>query len=163
VTPVNSLTIVVDDLSGPEIAAFLEEHLADMRAISPPESKHALDLDGLRKPEVTFWSVLDGGSIVGCGALHELDPTHGELKSMRTRAPRKRSGVASRLLAHIIDEATRRGYTRLSLETGSADFFLPARKLYEKFGFDYCEPFADYRTDPHSTFMTRTLNHGAAT
>ena len=79
---------------------------------------------------------------------------------MRTRAARKRSGVASQLLTHIIDEATRRGYTRLSLETGSADFFLPARKLYEKFGFDYCEPFADYRPDPHSAFMTRTLNEG---
>lgn len=153
---------MVDDLSGPEIAAFLQEHIDEMLATSPPESKHALDLDSLREPGVTFWSVLDGGAIVGCGALTELDPTHAELKSMRTRAVRKRSGVASHLLTHIIDEATSRGYRRLSLETGSAEFFLPARRLYEKFGFEYCAPFAGYRPDPNSAFMTRALVPDAA-
>ncbi|GLY86420.1 putative N-acetyltransferase YsnE [Actinoallomurus iriomotensis] len=128
-----------------------------MRAITPLESKHALDLDGLRAPEVTFWSVRDGDSVVGCGAIKRLDAAHAELKSMRTAPARKRSGVASLLLAHILAEAGLMGFTRLSLETGSAEFFLPARKLYEKFGFDYCEPFADYRPDPHSVFMTRAL------
>ncbi|NAS21665.1 GNAT family N-acetyltransferase [Herbidospora sp. NEAU-GS84] len=152
------MEIVVDDLSGPEIAAFLEEHIREMRATTPPESKHALDLDGLRRPEVTFWSVRDQGVIVGCGAIKALDDVHAEVKSMRTAAARKRSGVASLLLGHLITEAARMGFTRLSLETGSAAFFAPARSLYEKFGFTYCEPFADYRPDPLSVFMTRTLS-----
>jgi putative acetyltransferase len=149
--------IVVDDLSGPEIAAFLDEHVQQMRAITPLESKHALDLDGLRQPEITFWSVLDGGTLVGCGAIKRLDDDHAELKSMRTASARKRGGIASLLMEHIIAEARRMGFSRMSLETGSADFFQPARKLYEKFGFDYCEPFAEYVLDPHSVYMTRTL------
>jgi putative acetyltransferase len=149
--------IVVDDLTGPQIARFLEEHVAEMLSISPPESKHALDLGALRAPDVTFWSVLDGGTVVGCGALKRLDAGHAEVKSMRTAAARKRSGIASLVLGHIIAEAGRMGFARLSLETGSADFFAPARKLYEKFGFTYCEPFADYRPDPLSVFLTRAL------
>ncbi len=151
------MKIVVDDLSGPEIAEFLDEHVQEMRTLTPLESKHALDLDGLRKPEITFWSVMDGDTLVGCGAIKMLDPDHAELKSMRTAPTRKRSGIASLLLDHIITEARRLGFARLSLETGSAEFFRPARTLYEKFGFAYCEPFADYRLDPHSLFMTRAL------
>ncbi|MFF2545873.1 GNAT family N-acetyltransferase [Kitasatospora sp. NPDC058063] len=151
------MQIATDDLSGPEIARFLDEHLQQMRAISPPESTHALDLDALRRPGITFWSVRDDGVLVGCGALKQLDADHAELKSMRTAPLRKRSGVASLLLEHIITEARRMGFTRLSLETGTPDFFLPARKLYEKFGFVPCEPFADYRPDPNSAFMTREL------
>ena len=152
------MRIVVDDLSGPAIAAFLTEHIEEMRSITPLESKHALDLDGLRRPEITFWSVLDGDdAVVGCGAVKALDASHAELKSMRTAQARKRSGIASLLLEHILAEATRMAFARISLETGSADFFRPARSLYEKYGFDYCEPFADYRLDPHSVFMTRTL------
>jgi putative acetyltransferase len=149
--------IVVDDLTGPQIARFLEEHVTEMLSISPPESKHALDLEALRAPEVTFWSVLDGGTVVGCGALKRLDASHAEVKSMRTAVARKRSGIASLVLGHIIAEARRMGFARLSLETGSADFFAPARKLYEKFGFTCCEPFADYRPDPLSVFLTRAL------
>ncbi|MGW3681030.1 GNAT family N-acetyltransferase [Streptomyces prasinus] len=151
------MKIVVDDLSSPEIAAFLEEHVRQMRSLTPPESTHALDLDALRGPGITFWSVIDDETLVGCGAIKELDAGHAELKSMRTAPTRERSGIASLLLRHIITEAERAGFTRLSLETGSADFFLPARKLYEKFGFVPYEPFADYRPDPNSTFMTRPL------
>lgn len=151
------LKIVVDDLSGPEIASFLDEHVQQMRSLTPLESKHALDLDSLRKPEITFWSASDGGSLVGCGAIKRLDSGHAELKSMRTRPARQRSGVASRLLEYIIAEAQGMGFARLSLETGAAAFFLPARRLYEKFGFQYCSPFADYRPDPNSSFMTRAL------
>ncbi len=151
------MEIVVDDLSGPAIAEFLEEHIQEMRSITPLESKHALDLDGLRQPDVTFWSVTDADALVGCGAIKKLDPRHAELKSMRTKPARKRSGVASLLLEHIIAEARRMGFTRVSLETGSAAFFEPARSLYLKFGFDYCEPFADYKPDPNSVFMTRSL------
>src|SRR6185437_15175026 len=123
----------------------------------PLESKYALDLDALRAPGITFWSVIDDDGLVGCGAIKRLGPGHAELKSMRTRPARKRSGIASLLLQHIITEATRMGFRRLSLETGAADFFRPARKLYEKFGFAYCEPFAGYRPDPNSAFMTRAL------
>jgi putative acetyltransferase len=149
--------IVVDDLSGPAIAEFLDEHVQEMRSITPLESKHALDLDGLRQPEITFWSVLDGDALVGCGAIKRLDADHAELKSMRTTSARKRSGIASALMEHILAEARRMGFTRMSLETGSAEFFGPARNLYRKFGFDDCEPFADYKLDPHSVYMTRTL------
>ena len=151
------MNIVVDDLSGPQLAEFLEEHVREMRSITPPESKHALDLDGLRRPGVTLWSAMEGESVVGCGAIKRLDAVHAELKSMRTASARRQSGIASLLMKHILAEAQRMGFTRLSLETGSAEFFLPARRLYERFGFDYCEPFADYRPDPNSVFMTRLL------
>jgi putative acetyltransferase len=149
--------IIVDDLTGTQVAELLEEHLTDMRATTPPESKHALDLAGLRLPEITFWSAWEGDELVGCGAIKRLDSTHGEIKSMRTSRTHRRGGVASAILAHIIDEARAMGFTRLSLETGSAEFFDPARRLYEKFGFAYCEPFADYRPDPLSSFMTREI------
>ena len=149
--------IVVDDLSGPEIAEFLAEHVQEMRSITPIENAFALDLDGLRQPDITFWTVSDGGRVVACGALKRLDADHAELKSMRTAATRKRTGIASHLLEHIIAEARRMGFRRLSLETGSAEFFQPARSLYEKFEFEYCEPFADYEPSPHNVFLTRTL------
>ncbi|MEU8365166.1 GNAT family N-acetyltransferase [Nonomuraea sp. NPDC048882] len=153
----NQVRIVVDDLSGERIAAFLREHMREMRATTPEESVHALDLDALRRPEVTFWSALDGEAVVGCGAVKRLNAAHAELKSMRTAADRKRTGIASLLMEHILTEAKAMGFTRLSLETGSTEFFLPARRLYERFGFAYCEPFADYRPDVHSVFMTRQL------
>ena len=152
-----AMKIVVDDLSGPAIARFLDEHIREMRSVTPLESKHAFDLGTLRHPDITFWSVMDGDAVAGCGALRRLDARHAELKSMRTDPARKRSGIASMLLEHILTEARRMGFTRVSLETGSDDFFLPARRLYEKFGFTYCEPFGDYTHDPNSAFMTRTL------
>lgn len=151
------MKIKIDDLAGPEIAALLEEHLADMRSVSPPESTHALDLAGLRQPEVTFWTLWDEGSLAGCGALKQLDASHGEVKSMRTARTCRHRGVASFVLRHIIEEAQRRGYRRLSLETGAMEFFEPARNLYRKFGFEACGPFASYRPDPNSTFFTKVL------
>ena len=152
------MLIRLDDLRGLEIAAFLEEHLEDMRAASPPESKHALDLDGLRRPEITFWTAWDGDVIVGCGALKQLDATHGEIKSMLTRTSYRGRGVASALLSQACEEAARRGYRRVSLETGSGEFFAPARALYAKFGFVDTEPFGDYKPDPNSCFMTKALD-----
>lgn len=146
-----------DDLSGPQIRALLEEHLRGVAQHSPPESIHALDLDGLRKPQITFWSVWSEGEILGCGALKELNGAHGELKSMRTTARHLRKGVARHLLHHIVAEAQRRRYRRLSLETGSMEAFEPARRLYASFGFRFCGPFDDYVEDPHSVFMTREL------
>lgn len=154
------LEIRIDDLNGPEIQALLAEHLRGMHAISPPESVHALDLDGLRDPRITFWSVWNGEVLLGCGALKQLDARHGEIKSMRTTLASRRSGVGRAMLMHIVDAARRRGYARLSLETGSQPAFEPARRLYASFGFVECAPFADYRPDPNSVFMT--LDLGAA-
>lgn len=128
-----------------------------MHEITPAESVHALPLEALRSPEVTFWSVWDGRELMGCGALKELDARHGEIKSMRTVARYLRKGVAAALVAHILEEAKRRSYGRLSLETGAAAAFAPARALYAKFGFRTCGPFADYIDDPNSVFMTREL------
>jgi putative acetyltransferase len=151
------MEIRVDDLRGPEIARLLEEHLRDLRSKSPPCSVHALDLDKLRRPEITFWSVWQGAELLGCGALKELDARHGEIKSMRTVAAHLRKGVGARMVQHILDEAKRRLYRRLSLETGSTEPFEPALKLYARFGFQRCGPFADYVEDPFSVFMTKEL------
>ncbi len=151
------MKILIDDLSGPEIAEFLEDHIREMKSVSPPESKHALDLDGLRKPEITFWTVWDNDQLISCGALNELDAQHGEIKSMRTHPSYKQRGNGSMLLEHIIDVAKKRGYGQLSLETGAMPFFEPARHLYAKFGFRPCASFANYKEDPNSVFMTREL------
>lgn len=157
-TPIDvPIEIRLDDLQGPEIARLLEEHRQDALQHSPPESVHALDIDGLRSPDITFWSVWQGTELMGCGALRELNPGHGEVKSMRTASEHRRKGVAARMLSHILEEARRRGYRRVSLETGSMDAFAPARQLYARFGFDYCGPFSDYVEDPYSAFMTLKL------
>ena len=146
-----------DDLRGPEIAELLQEHLRDMHRVSPPESVHALDLESLRQPDITFWTIWDAGVLAGCGAIKELDPQHAEIKSMRTASAHRRQGVAKQLLQHMLAEARQRGYTRVSLETGSMEFFRPARALYASFGFEPCPPFADYIADPNSVFMTKEL------
>ena len=147
----------IDDLTGPEIQRLLRDHLEDMARQSPPESMHALDLEGLRRPEVTFWSAWEDGELLGCGALKELTPKHGEVKSMRTAPEHRRRGVAAAMLEHILQEAKRRAYERVSLETGSMDAFAPARSLYAKFGFQESSPFAGYVEDPNSVFMTKRL------
>jgi putative acetyltransferase len=146
-----------DDLRGPEIRALLEEHLAHMRAISPPESVHALDLERLRRPEIAFWTAWDGAELLGCGALKRMGEHDGEIKSMRTATRHQRRGVARALLAHILAHARGDGVKRLWLETGATDHFLPARTLYAAFGFVPCEPFAGYADDPHSAFMRLDL------
>ena len=146
-----------DDVRGAEILALLAEHLADVARHSPPESVHALDVEELRAPEVTVWTAWEGGVLLGCGALKQLDPRHGEIKSMRTAEAHLRQGVGARILEHLIAEAASRSYRRLSLETGSMEAFAPARRLYERFGFEECAPFADYRPDPHSVYMTLRL------
>jgi putative acetyltransferase len=151
------MEIKVDDLASPEIRSFLKDHLEDMARHSPPESIHALNLEGLLKPEITFWSIWDDGELMGCGALKQLDPRHGEVKSMRTAPAYRNRGVATLMLNHILEEAKRRGYGRVNLETGSMDAFAPARRLYTKFGFTPCGPFADYVEDPNSVFMTKEM------
>jgi putative acetyltransferase len=152
----------VDDLSRPEIVALLVEHRRRMFLYSPPEDVHALDLDGLRQPDITLWSAWREGQLAGCGALRELDPAHGEIKSMRTADAFLRQGVGAAVLEHILGEARRRGYRRLSLETGKQDAFAPARALYARFGFTACGRFGDYpEGDTTSHFMTREIGaHG---
>ena len=154
------MRIIEDGLSGPEIAGLLGEHLAGMAEHSPPESIHALDLVGLRASEITFWTAWDDSDLLGCGALKELDARHGEIKSMRTARQHLGKGVASAVLTHLIKESVRRGYQKLSLETGSGPAFDPAHALYEKFGFTSCGPFGDYRGDPFSRFMMLELVSG---
>lgn len=155
--PQTEMQIRVDDLVAAEVHSLLAEHLRSMNEIGPPESVHALDLDALRRPEITFWTAWREGELLGCGALKELDAAHGEIKSMRTAEAHRRTGVAKALLEHTIGEARKRSYKWLGLETGSMPEFEPARRLYESFGFVYCGPFADYVDDPNSSFMSLEL------
>ncbi|MDB5871230.1 MAG: family N-acetyltransferase [Ramlibacter sp.] len=155
------MRIELDDLSRPEVHALLQEHLDNMYELSPPESVHALDLTKLRSADITFWTVWDGSQLLGCGALKELTPTHGEVKSMRTPQSLRRRGAGRAVLAHIVAQAKSRGYRRLSLETGSQDAFKPAQDLYASFGFSHCGPFADYAADPNSVFMSLELPPGS--
>ncbi|HEY3632700.1 MAG TPA: GNAT family N-acetyltransferase [Jatrophihabitantaceae bacterium] len=146
-----------DHPSRPDVARLLAEHLTDMHATSPPESVHALDHTELVDPAITFWSVRDETTLLGCGALRELSAAEGEIKSMRTADVARGRGVASSLLMHLVDQAGQRGYRRLFLETGTQPYFAPARRLYERHGFAECPPFGDYRFDPNSVFMTLDL------
>lgn len=151
------MDIRLDDLSGPEIRALLDEHLRNMHAVSPPESVHALDIGKLRQPDITFWTAWDGGELLGCGALRALSSTHGEIKSMRTAEAHRGRGVARAMLEHIVAEGKAHAYERLSLETGSMPAFEAAQRLYASSGFTPCAPFGDYADDPHSLFMTKRL------
>ena len=155
--PTHELKVLEGNLDDAAVSSLLMEHLRHMASLSPPESVHALGTDDLRDARVTFWSFWKSGDLAGCAALKQLDRNHGEIKSMRTSANHLRQGIAAKMLTHVMDQATARGYRRLSLETGSMDAFNPARVLYERFGFEYCEPFADYVLDPNSVFMTKTL------
>ena len=156
-----AIVIRVDDLHRAAVIELLQLHLRSVALHSPPESIHALDLDALRKPDVTFWTAWQRDRLLGCGALRALAGAHGEIKSMKTAPQHLRQGVAAALLRHIIDEARQRRYRRLSLETGSMEAFAPARALYARYGFEECGPFADYVEDPYSVFMTIDLTHRA--
>jgi len=152
-----SLTFRIDDLSGQAVRDLIARHLAGMRASSPPESVHALDLEALRGPDMTFWSVWAEDEIAGCGALKQLDAKRGEIKSMRVADKFLGRGIGRAILNHLIAEARSRGMDSLWLETGSTETFTPALRLYESAGFKRCGPFDDYVDDPFSVFMTRIL------
>ena len=137
---------------------LLQAHRASMFAHSPPESVHALNLDGLRKSEITFWSAWEGDELLGCGALKEFNPAHAEIQSMRTLGSQLRKGVAASMFQHIVQVARDRGFAQLLLEMGTAAAFLSAHTLYERHGFTYCGPFADYVEDPFSLFMCLPLD-----
>jgi putative acetyltransferase len=147
------MEITLDKLEDDAVIQLLTEHLADMYATSPADSVHALDTDALKHDSITFWCAREGDKVLGCVALKALDEKSGEIKSMRTAAEARNRGVASKLLAHVLEMAQSRQYDTLSLETGSMDFFAPARRLYQKHGFMDCGPFADYQPDPNSCFM----------
>lgn len=165
------MKIALDSPARDDVRRLLDEHLTDMFATSPAESVHALDHSALIAPTITFWTARDDdGTLLGCGALSRLDAPgdpartgpgdtgpHGEIKSMRTAADARGRGVASALLDEVLAEARRRGYTRISLETGPQDYFAPARRLYARHGFTECGPFGSYTLDPHSVFMTLDL------
>ena len=151
------LRFALDDLSGAPTRALIARHLAGMHANSPPESVHAFDVDGLKQPGVTFWSVWIGTDLAGCGALKVLDAERGELKSMRVADGFLGQGIGRAILEHLVAEARSRGLRSLWIETGSAPAFLPALRLYESAGFRRCGPFGDYREDPFSVFMTREI------
>lgn len=152
------MRIEVDDLSRPQVHALLEEHLANMYELSPPEQVFALDLSKLRAPDITFWTAWEGEQLMGCGALKELSPTHGEIKSMRTPAAARGRGAGRAVLAHIIAVAQQRGYTMLSLETGTHRAFEPAHRLYMREGFEVSGPFGNYLPNEHSVFMELRLS-----
>ena len=145
-----------DDPTAPYVAELLAHHLGELRSVMG-EHAQALDASGLSAAAVTFWTVWQGDVLAGFGALKQLDDTHGEVKSMRAAPTARRTGVGRTILHHIIAEARKRGYTRLSLETGTAALHAPAISLYRSVGFVPCEPFADYRESPHNQFMRLDL------
>ena len=152
-----SIIVQQANLETPEFADLIQAHANLMLSLSPPGSCHFLPMDGLRDPSVSVWEMRDGTTLVGCGALKELSIRHGEVKSMHTVSSHRGGGLGRRMLEHILQEARRRGYTKLSLETGSMDGFRPSRKLYQSCGFEFCPPFAEYAEDPNSVYMTLSL------
>jgi putative acetyltransferase len=154
---VQALAIAIDDPARDDVRQLLERHLTFAHDHSPPEDVHALDVPGLLGPDITFYSARLDGTVVGVGALKEIDPVHGELKSMHTATEVRGQGVGRAVLGHVLDEARRRGYRRVSLETGSMEVFAPARSLYRSVGFVECEPFGAYVLSPWSTCMTMEL------
>ncbi|QDU27300.1 putative N-acetyltransferase YsnE [Anatilimnocola aggregata] len=152
-----ALLIRTDDVSSPAVIELLLDHLRNCQLATPPESTHALNLDGLRRPEITLWTIWSGPNLAGCGALKHLDAQHAEIKSMRTAPNFLRQGIAAAMLQHLLAQAQLRGYSRVSLETGAMAYFEPARRLYANFGFVACEPFANYIPDPNSVFLTKEL------
>jgi putative acetyltransferase len=147
----------IDDPRAEDVRELLRRHLAFTNSHSPPEDCHALDVDGLLDPAVTFFSFRDHGALLAVGAIKQLDALHGELKSMHTAEAARRRGIGREMLEHLLAVARDRGVQRVSLETGSAPAFAPARSLYERAGFTPCAAFGDYSPSQNSTFMTMSL------
>lgn len=152
-----NMDIRLDDLTGDDVAKLLGEHLQDMYATSPADSVHALDLSKLRQPHIDFWTIWENNQLAGCGAINRYSVEDVEIKSMRVSNAFRRRGVAATLLTFMLNEAKARGAKTVNLETGSMDFFIPARTLYARHGFIECGPFADYKADANSVFMTLSL------
>lgn len=151
------MKIKVDNLESIELRQLLQEHHEDMMKYSPPKSVHALDISSLKSPDITFWTLWINDELAGCGALKKLNNKHAELKSMRTSQRFLRKGVASKLLTHILEMAKKQSFEKISLETGTKEVFVPAQQLYQRFGFEVCEPFSTYKKDPYSMFLTKSI------
>lgn len=151
------LKIIEDGLDSQQVLAMLRFHFDTNMAVTPPGSAHVFDVSRLKQSDVFFWTAWNDETLMGTGALKLMDANHGEIKSMHTLQTARRSGVGAAMLRHIMEQAKAKGLKRLSLETGSFEFFAPARALYARHGFDECPPFEDYKPDPHSTFMTREI------
>ena len=140
-----------------EVNDLLKKHFIELRSVSPAGSTHVLDIDGLKDPSIKFWSLWDGKELVGCGALKLLEKKHGEFKSIRVADKFRKNGMGERIISHLIDQAKQIGIKKLSTETGAGEFFAPARKLFKKFGFEECKPFAHYKEDPNSCYYTLNI------
>jgi putative acetyltransferase len=156
----SKMRITPGDLDDPRVVDLLHTHVTTARAETARGSAHALDLTGLKAPEISLWTIWDGDALLGAGALKELSSEHGEVKSMHTTKAARRRGAGSAMLRHIIATARERGMSRLSLETGAWEYFRPARAFYKSHGFSECGPFADYAPDPNSVFMALDLRQG---
>ena len=140
-----------------EVNSLLKKHFIELRSVSPAGSTHVLDIDGLKDPSIKFWSLWENNKLIGCGALKFLEKNHGEFKSIRVADKFRRSGIGEKIIEHLIEEAKKLEISKLSIETGAGDFFIPARKLFSKFGFKKCIPFAHYKEDPNSCYFTLNL------
>jgi putative acetyltransferase len=148
------MRIAEGDFSDPRVISLLRLHVTTARSQTAPGSAHALDLTQLQSPDISFWTIWEEHTLLGCGALKRLSADHGEVKSMHTAQAMRRTGAGSAMLRHIIEVARERGMSRLSLETGASEYFAPARSFYRSHGFQECPPFADYVLDPNSVFMS---------
>ena len=136
---------------------LLKKHFIELRSVSPEGSAHVLDIDGLKDQSIKFWSLWEGNNLIGCGALKFLEKEHGEFKSIRVADKFRKKGIGERIINHLIEEAKKLKISKLSIETGAGEFFLPARNLFSKFGFKKCPPFAHYKDDPNSCYFTLNL------
>ena len=141
------------NFDNPEVNELLKKHFVELRSVSPAGSTHVLDTSGLKDPSIKFWSLWENNKLVGCGALKFLEKNHGEFKSIRVADEFKKKGIGERIINHLIEEAKKLKISKLSIETGAGDFFKSARKLFKKFGFKTCRPFADYKEDPNSCYF----------
>jgi putative acetyltransferase len=145
------------NFDNPEVNELLNKHFAELRSVSPADSTHVLDIAGLKDQSIKFWSLWKNNEIIGCGALKFLEKNHGEFKSIRVTDKFRKTGIGEKIIDHLIEEAKKLEISKLSIETGAGEFFLPARKLFSKFGFKACPPFAHYKEDPNSCYYTLNL------
>ena len=148
---------IENNFDEPQVNELLTKHFIELRTVSPPGSTHVLDIPGLKDSTIRFWSLWDGENLVGCGALKILEKEHGEFKSIRVADKFRKNGMGEKIISHLIDQAKQIGIKKLSIETGYGDFFAPARKLFKKFGFKECEPFAHYKPDPNSCYYSLNI------
>ena len=154
----HEFAVAIENPAADDVRRLVERHLQFGRSQTPAEDAHALEVDGLLDPAITLFGMRCGGELLAVGALKRLDDHHAELKTMHTVERARGRGIGRAMLDHLLAVARERGFTRVSLETGSMDAFAPARALYASAGFSPCPPFADYRTSPNNTYMTRTLS-----